>query len=103
MNELITINGKKYAVPAAIITHNANASSFYSELKLSEVITGREDFDRIDSEGHDWYESECFNAYGNHHNMNGDDAPINLVGEAMYAWFSDYKGEDHELHLIVEM
>ena len=99
----ITIKNKTYKIPAVVLENNANASSFYVKLSIVEVLTGREDFDRIESEGGDWFDSDCFGVYGEHYGVNGDDAPINLVGEAMYAWFSDYKGEENELYLLEEV
>jgi hypothetical protein len=98
--DTIVINGEKYKMPTSVVEHNLGCSDFYGVLNIAEVLTGREDFDRIESENGDWFESECFEAYGNHYGVNGDDAPINEVGSAMYAWFTDYKGEDFSLHLL---
>lgn len=76
-------------------------TDIYSGMQLQEVITGLEDFDRIDAMGGDWLESECFEAYARHHNIDEGDAPIDEVRESTFAWYSDYKGEDHELILLV--
>ena len=90
----LVINNNTYKLPEWVVENNAKAEDFYGVLSVQEIFTGREDFDRIDSENGDWFESQCFEAYGNHFGVNGDDAPINVVGETMYAWITDYDRED---------
>lgn len=98
--ETIVIDEVTYKIPDSITETNKFAKDVYGEMRLVEVLTGREDFDRIDNEGGDWFESQCFDVYGEHYGVNGDDVEISKVSESMFAWFSDYKGEDHMLCLL---
>ena len=92
--ETIIINNQHYKMPESIVEINNNAVDFYGVMNLSEVFTGLDDFDRIENEGGDWFDSQCFEAYGEHYGVNGDEVEINKVADSMFAWFSDYKGEN---------
>ena len=72
----------------------------YGQKFIKEVITGAEDFDRIDNEGGDWLESQCFAVYAEHHNIDEGDADISEVKNSLFGWFSDYSEEDWELCLL---
>lgn len=98
---VITVNGKQFKLPEAVILNNAEAVDFYHVLNVVEVITGKEDFDRIDNEGGDYLESECFAAYAEAMKISEDDALIHQVSEATFAWFTDYNAEDYSLYMLI--
>ncbi len=102
MSNIITINGVKYKTPKSIDDVNDKAEGcIYGSMFLKDVFTGREDWDRIESEGGDWMnDSECFSAYGSHYGVNGDDALLNDVGDALYALFMNYDEDEWEVHLL---
>lgn len=97
----IVINGSTYKIPAHIVERNATyADDHYGQQFLKEVITGAEDFDRIDSENGDWLESQCFAAYAKHFNIDEGAADISEVKNSVFGWFSDYDEEDWDLYLL---
>lgn len=96
MNTL-NIDGQQYKVPNHVIETNQKSQSIYDMLYLNDIISGEEDFDRLDN---DFLESECFSAYAEHHGIDEDDACISAVRNSMYAYYQDYKGEDCDLFLI---
>ena len=101
MNTVI-INKKKYLIPACITENNTGC--YYNDLHISEVFTGFEDMKRIDDLGGDGLnETECFNVYGLAKGINADeDASISDIGNALFAYFSNTKGDEFELHLLEE-
>lgn len=98
----IVINGTTYKLPASVVAQNEEAynGEIYKQLFLQEIITGLEDFDRIDNEGGDWLESQCFAAYAEHHKIDEGDADISEVRESLFGWFSDYDKENFALYLL---
>lgn len=98
----IVINGVTYKLPESILDRNGqDETGTYSTMFLKETFTGREDWEEIENRGGDWMnDSECFVAFGNHYGINGDDANINDVGDAMYALFINYDEDEWETHLL---
>lgn len=96
------INGVKYKTPKHVEKVNAKAEGcIYGSLFLKEVFTGREDWDRIESEGGDWMnDSECFGVYGEHYNVDGDEEPINKIGDTLYAIYFNYDEDEWEMHVL---
>mgnify|MGYP001291925070 FL=1 len=96
----VVIDDVKYIIPSWIGEHNSKAPDFYKVLNIVEIFAGKENFDYIESQNGNYLDSECFAVFAEEMGINEDDALINEVSDAMFAYVTDYDEEDFTMVML---